>query len=128
MIVVVSPNTGTLRLGPFSIGYLPRSTTRETSPHQTAAGNPAAIHAGSFPAERPDRHEAAQKESRKMIARRDLLRSITGTIGLLGWPSGHASGEPPPETTRLRVKKDPNLCEAPAQVAEALLRAEGFSE
>jgi NitT/TauT family transport system substrate-binding protein len=26
------------------------------------------------------------------------------------------------------VKKDPNLCEAPAQVAEELLRAEGFSE
>jgi NitT/TauT family transport system substrate-binding protein len=63
-----------------------------------------------------------------MITRRDLLRGVTGAVGLLGWPPGHASGEPPPETTRLRVKKDPNLCEAPAQVAEALLRAEGFSE
>ena len=40
-----------------------------------------------------------QKESRGMITRRDLLRSVAGTVGLLGWPSGHASGEPPPETT-----------------------------
>ena len=63
-----------------------------------------------------------------MITRRDLLRGVTGAVGLLGWPPGHASGEPPPETTRLRLKKDPALCEAPVQVAEALLRAEGFSE
>jgi NitT/TauT family transport system substrate-binding protein len=63
-----------------------------------------------------------------MITRRDLLRGVTGAVGLLGWPSGHVFAEPPPETTRLRIKKDPNLCEAPAQVAEALLRAEGFSE
>jgi NitT/TauT family transport system substrate-binding protein len=63
-----------------------------------------------------------------VITRRDLLRGVTGAVGLLGWPPGHASGEPPPETTRLRLKKDPALCEAPVQVAEALLRAEGFSE
>ena len=63
-----------------------------------------------------------------MITRRDLLRGVAGTVGLLGWPPGHASAEPPPETTRLRIKKDPALCEAPAQVAEELLRAEGFSE
>src|SRR4030095_6289552 len=64
-----------------------------------------------------------------MITRRDLLRGVTGAVGLLGWPSGHASGEPPPETTRLRIKRDAGLlCEAPAQVAEELLRVEGFSE
>jgi NitT/TauT family transport system substrate-binding protein len=63
-----------------------------------------------------------------MITRRDLLRGVTGAVGLLGWPAGHASGEPPPETARLRIKKDPALCEAPIQVAEELLRAEGFSE
>jgi NitT/TauT family transport system substrate-binding protein len=63
-----------------------------------------------------------------MITRRDLLLGVSAAVGLLGWPPEHASAEPPPETTRLRIKKDPALCEAPAQVAEALLRAEGFSE
>jgi len=29
-----------------------------------------------------------------MITRRALLRSVVGTVGLLGWPPGHASGEP----------------------------------
>jgi NitT/TauT family transport system substrate-binding protein len=64
------------------------------------------------------------------LSRRDVLRSLTlaGTAGLLGLQPHAADAEPPPETTRLRIKKDPALCEAPIQVAEALLRAEGFSE
>ena len=58
-----------------------------------------------------------------MITRRDLLRGVAGTVGLLGWPPGHASGEPPPETTRLRVHHSLGICLAPIYVAEDLLRA-----
>jgi NitT/TauT family transport system substrate-binding protein len=63
-----------------------------------------------------------------MITRRDLLRGITGTVGLLGWPSGHASGEPPPETTRLRLYHSPSVCVAPQYIVGDLLKAEGFSD
>jgi NitT/TauT family transport system substrate-binding protein len=64
------------------------------------------------------------------FSRRRFLGGLTlaGTAGLLGLQPNAVVAEPPPETTRLRVKKDPNLCEVPAQVAEELLRAEGFSE
>ena len=54
--------------------------------------------------------------------------SVAGTAGLLGLPARSVAAEPPPETTRLRVMQVPNLCEAPAQVAKELLRAEGFSD
>jgi NitT/TauT family transport system substrate-binding protein len=64
-----------------------------------------------------------------MITRRDLLRGVAGTVGLLGWPPGHASGEPPPETTKLRLLKETGrTCWAPQYVAEDLLRAEGFTD
>jgi NitT/TauT family transport system substrate-binding protein len=63
-----------------------------------------------------------------MITRRDLLRGVAGTVGLLGWPPGHAAGEPPPETTRLRVHHSLSLCQAPQYVAEDLLRGEGFTD
>ena len=66
----------------------------------------------------------------RQFSRRRLLGglALAGTTGLLGLQPPAVVAEPPPETTRLRVKKDPNLCEAPAQVAEELLRAEGFSD
>jgi NitT/TauT family transport system substrate-binding protein len=62
--------------------------------------------------------------------RRRFLGGLTGAgaAGLLGLPPRLVAAEPPPETTRLRVKQDPALCEAPVQVAQELLRAEGFSE
>ena len=63
-----------------------------------------------------------------MITRRDLLRGVTGTVGLLGWSPGHASGEPPPETTRLRLYHSPSLCPAPQYIVRELLKAEGFSD
>lgn len=64
-----------------------------------------------------------------MITRRDLLRGAAGTAGLLGWTPGHASGEPPPETTKLRLLKEKGrTCWAPQYVAEDLLRAEGFTD
>ena len=63
-----------------------------------------------------------------MITRRDLLRGVAGTAALLGWPPGHASGEPPPETTKLRLLKEAGrTCWAPQYVAEDLLRAEGLA-
>src|SRR5438445_13483862 len=63
-----------------------------------------------------------------MITRRDLLRSVAGTAGLRAWPPGHASAEPPPETTRLALLQTASLCQAPQYVAEELLRGEGFTE
>jgi NitT/TauT family transport system substrate-binding protein len=63
-----------------------------------------------------------------MITRRDLLRGVVGTAGLLACPPGQAGAEPPPETTRLRLLKFPGICLAPQYVAEELLRAEGFMD
>jgi NitT/TauT family transport system substrate-binding protein len=62
--------------------------------------------------------------------RRRFLGGLTvaGTAGLLGLSARPAAAESPPETTRLRVLQAPGLCEAPVQVAEELLRGEGFSE
>ncbi len=63
-----------------------------------------------------------------MITRRDLLRGVAGTMGLLGWPPGYASGEPPPETSRLRIAHSPSICVAPQYVVGELLKAEGFTD
>ena len=63
-----------------------------------------------------------------MITPRDLLRGVAGTVGLLGWPSGHASGEPPPETTRLRIPQWSSICVAPQYIVGELLKSEGFSD
>ena len=63
-----------------------------------------------------------------MITRRDLLRGVAGTVGLLGWPPGHASAEPAPETTRLRIEHSPSICVAPQYIVGELLKAEGFSD
>jgi NitT/TauT family transport system substrate-binding protein len=63
-----------------------------------------------------------------MITRRDLLLSVAGTAGLLGWPPVHALGEPPPETTRLRLYQSPSICAAPQYIVGELLKGEGFSD
>jgi NitT/TauT family transport system substrate-binding protein len=63
-----------------------------------------------------------------MITRRALLRGVAGTAGLFGWPPGRASGEPPPETTRLRLYHSPSVCVAPQYIVGDLLKAEGFSD
>jgi NitT/TauT family transport system substrate-binding protein len=36
--------------------------------------------------------------------------------------------EGPPETTTLRLARDPTICVAPGQIADTLLRAEGFTD
>jgi NitT/TauT family transport system substrate-binding protein len=65
-----------------------------------------------------------------MRGRRDFLRGLGATVGLLGVRPGPADAEPPPETLRLRTTTGKiGLCTAgPKIVAEALWRAEGFTE
>jgi NitT/TauT family transport system substrate-binding protein len=63
-----------------------------------------------------------------MITRRDLLRGVVGTVGLLGWSPGHASGEPPAETTKLKIAQFPSICVAPQYIVTELLKAEGFTD
>ena len=64
-----------------------------------------------------------------MISRREFVRdmAVAGTASALGLSSGARAAEPPPETTRIRLSKTPSACVAPQYVAEALLRAEGFT-
>jgi NitT/TauT family transport system substrate-binding protein len=66
----------------------------------------------------------------RQFSRRSFLGGLTlaGTAGLLGLRSEPTAAEPPPETTRVRVVHGPAVCEAPALVAEELLRGEGFTE
>jgi NitT/TauT family transport system substrate-binding protein len=53
--------------------------------------------------------------------------SAVGAAGLLGARTPRAA-EPPPEVTTIRLKRSAAICFAPAYVAEALLRAEGFTD
>jgi NitT/TauT family transport system substrate-binding protein len=64
---------------------------------------------------------------RAMLSRRELL-CAAGATGLAGVAPAPAAEQPAPETTRLRVGDDTALCVAPQFVAEALFRAEGFSQ
>ena len=63
-------------------------------------------------------------------SRREFVRTLTlaGTAELLAARAAPAAAEPPPETTRLAIVQRPGICFAPQYVAEALLRAEGFSD
>ena len=58
-----------------------------------------------------------------MQSRRDFLTTLSaaGAASVLGAPASLAD-EPPPETTTLRLRLDPNICAAPLYVAEDLLR------
>ena len=62
-----------------------------------------------------------------MQSRRDFLTTLSaaGAAGVLGGRRSLAD-EGPPETTTIRIYRDPSICVAPGQIAEALLRAEGF--
>ena len=60
--------------------------------------------------------------------RASLALLAAGTFGV-GWcDTAQAATEPPPETNRIRLNKIRSICLAPAYVAEALLRAEGFTD
>jgi NitT/TauT family transport system substrate-binding protein len=62
-------------------------------------------------------------------ARRQFLTtlSVASVAGILPPMRTHAA-EPPPETTTVRLAKEPVICFAPQYVCEQLLRAEGFAE
>jgi NitT/TauT family transport system substrate-binding protein len=63
-------------------------------------------------------------------SRREFLAELTlaGTAGLLGWYSRRAAAELPPETTKIRLVREPAICLAPQYLAEELLRLEGFTD
>jgi NitT/TauT family transport system substrate-binding protein len=63
-------------------------------------------------------------------SRRRFLASaaLAGTGGVLGWRSDALSAEAPPETTRIRLIRSPDICLAPLYMAEELLRIEGFTD
>jgi NitT/TauT family transport system substrate-binding protein len=62
-------------------------------------------------------------------SRREFMTalSVAGTAGVLGTRASLAD-EGPPETTTVRVGDYPNICGAPVDIAEDLLRAEGFTD
>jgi NitT/TauT family transport system substrate-binding protein len=64
-----------------------------------------------------------------MPSRRDFLTTLSaaGAAGVLGGRCVLAD-EAPPETTTIRLAWYPNICTAPADIAEDLLRAEGFTD
>jgi NitT/TauT family transport system substrate-binding protein len=62
-------------------------------------------------------------------SRRKFLSTISlvATARLLGAPPAFAA-EGRPETTAVRLVRDPGICVAPQYAAEELLRAEGMSD
>ena len=67
----------------------------------------------------------------KTWTRREFLSglALTGTAALLGLDAElAAAGDPPPETTRIRIHDAPITCFAPSYVASELLGLEGFSD
>jgi NitT/TauT family transport system substrate-binding protein len=56
------------------------------------------------------------------------LSALAGSAGLFAYDAKLVAAEPPPETTRLRLCAIPAICFAPTYLAEALLRAEGFTD
>src|SRR5262245_46503355 len=63
-------------------------------------------------------------------SRRRFLGGVTlaGAAGLLGVHPRPVAGEPPPETTTLRLARTASICQAPQYVVDALLEAEGFTD
>jgi NitT/TauT family transport system substrate-binding protein len=64
------------------------------------------------------------------FTRRTFLGGLTlvGPAGFLGLLPRGVAAEPPPETTRVRLSKNPGICIAPQYVAEEFLHLEGFTE
>ena len=64
----------------------------------------------------------------QMQTRRDFATlSLAGAAALSGVAPCFAE-EGPPETTALRLQRGATICLAPGQIAEELLRAEGFTD
>jgi NitT/TauT family transport system substrate-binding protein len=70
--------------------------------------------------------------SEKLCQRGSRRRFLSGASALgaasLFAPFRASAAEPPPETNRIRLVKNPAICLAPEYVAEELLRLEGFSQ
>ena len=64
-----------------------------------------------------------------MQSRRDFLTALSaaGAGSIVGGPGSFAD-EGPPETTTVRLSFSTAICTAPPYVAEAFLRAEGFTD
>jgi NitT/TauT family transport system substrate-binding protein len=62
-------------------------------------------------------------------SRRDFLAGLSaaGAASVLGAQAPLAE-EGPPEITTIRLPRDPSICIAPEQIADGLLRAEGFTD
>ena len=65
----------------------------------------------------------------RIINRREFGIGLAGigAAGVLPTPSVFAA-DPPPETTKIRLKKSSAICFAPYYVVEAFLKAEGFED
>src|SRR5436190_23471767 len=63
------------------------------------------------------------------LSRRCFLTTLSsaGVAGLMGTPCVSAQ-EAPPETTTIRLARNPSLCIAPQYLVEDFLRAEGFTD
>src|SRR5215470_17723444 len=70
------------------------------------------------------------REKDKRWSRREFLTTaaLAGAGTVLGLRSEPLAGEPPPETTKLRLDQSGGICTAPQYVAEQLLRGEGFTD
>ena len=62
-----------------------------------------------------------------MTSRREFVRASVAAGALSHLPDVLAA-DPPPETRQIRIPRIPNICWAPAYVAEDLLKSEGISE
>jgi NitT/TauT family transport system substrate-binding protein len=60
--------------------------------------------------------------------RRDFLASLSAASAASVLGTGASLADEGPETTTLRLARDPTICVAPGQIADALLRAEGFTD
>ncbi len=73
-----------------------------------------------------------KKQRTEGLSRREFLEGLTmaGAAAALGLQPHEAFSaiEPPPETTRLRIRREETACWAPIYVAEPLLRKEGFTD
>jgi NitT/TauT family transport system substrate-binding protein len=60
--------------------------------------------------------------------RRDFVRRGAAAVAgaFLGGRARWVAAEPPPETTRIRIVREPSICIAPQYAAEELLKGEGF--
>src|SRR5215471_17583457 len=66
------------------------------------------------------------RERAGRIDRRAFLRRAVAAVAVVGARPSRAAAEPPPETTTLRIVREPAICFAPQYAAEDLLKGEGF--